>query len=121
MPVYIHPKEPPKGLSELLGYGALSGAMYGFMADTSLHALRLMCGGVFDAYPSLKIILGHLGEGLPFWMWRIDNRWTRGQRGVPRRRPGEYFMQNFWVTTSGMFGQESFECVYKVLGADRIL
>jgi len=120
-PIYIHPKEPPEPLSALLGYPSLSGAMWGFMADTSLHALRLMCGGVFDEFPRLRIILGHLGEGLPFWMWRMDNRWTRRRHKTPQRKPGDYLLANFWVTTSGMFGQEAFDCVYRVLGPERIL
>ncbi len=121
VPVYIHPKEPPEGMAQLLGYPALGGAMWGFMADTSLHALRLICGGVFDRYPKLKIVLGHLGEGIPFWLWRIDNVWSRGRRTTPKRPPGEYFRENFWVSTSGMFGEDAFACVHKVLGADRVL
>lgn len=121
VPIYIHPKEPPKGMRDLLGYPVLGGAMWGFQADVSLHALRLMCGGVFDQFPKLKIILGHLGEGIPFWLWRIDNIWSRSARKYPKRPPGEYFRENFYVTTSGMFGTEAFDCVYRVLGADRIL
>jgi predicted TIM-barrel fold metal-dependent hydrolase len=121
MPIYIHPRVPPKGMSDLLGYRALGDAMWGYMADASLHAMRLMCGGVFDAYPKLKIILGHLGEGIPFWLWRMDNRWARGKANTPKRRPGEYFNDNFHVTTSGMFGEEAFACVYRILGAEKIL
>jgi len=121
VPIYIHPKEPPKALRELLGYPVLGGAMWGFQADVSLHALRLMCGGVFERFPKLKIILGHLGEGIPFWLWRIDNIWSRSARKYPQRPPGEYFRENFYVTTSGMFGRDAFDCVYRVLGADRIL
>jgi 2,3-dihydroxybenzoate decarboxylase len=89
--------------------------------------MRLICSGVFDKYPGLKIILGHLGEALPFWLWRLDQRWQIGEiplDRVPRkllRKPSEYFKDNFLVTTSGMFWLPAFLCAYLALGADNIL
>ncbi len=121
VPVYIHPRTPPAEIMGKIGYPELSSAMWGYAADASLNALRMIFGGVFDAYPKLKIILGHLGEGLPFWSWRIDNRWTRRGAKRPPRKPSEYLAQNFWVTTSGMFGFEALHCVQQVIGSDRIL
>ncbi len=122
VPVYLHPKEPPPGLSKFFApYAALSAPMWGFSVDASLHAMRLICSGLFDEYPKLKIILGHLGEGIPFWLWRIDNRWLKDRHSVPKKPPGEYFRNNFLVTTSGMFSDAALQCVHQTLGADRIL
>ena len=97
--------------------------MWGYAAETGLHAVRLICSGVFDEYPRLKIILGHLGEALPFWQWRIDNKW---QQKTPmaknlRKKPSEYMKDNFFVTTSGMFSQPALLCALLTLGADNIL
>ena len=122
VPVYLHPKEPPRGLLELLSpYPGLPTAMWGFAAEAGLHAMRLICSGLFDAHPKLKIVLGHLGEAIPFWLWRIDNSWLKTPQTFPRRKPSEYFRENFFVTTSGMFDERAFMYVYDTLGADRIM
>jgi len=122
VPVYLHPKEPPPGLLNLLSpYPGLPTAMWGFAAEAGLHAMRLICSGLFDAHPKLNIVLGHLGEAIPFWLWRIDNSWQKGPRTFPRNKPSEYFRQNFYVTTSGMFDENAFMCVYRILGAERIM
>lgn len=122
VPVYLHPKDPPPALLGLLEpYTVLTAAMWGFGAETGLHAMRLICSGVFDAFPRLRIILGHLGEGIPFWLWRIDNRWEKSDRSTPKRRPSEYLKENIYVTTSGMFDDDALLHVYRKLGADRIL
>jgi predicted TIM-barrel fold metal-dependent hydrolase len=100
----------------------LATAMSGFAAEVSLHALRLICSGLFDQYPKLKIILGHLGEALPYWLWRLDNMWQRrAYSDKLKKLPGEYFKENFFVTTSGIFSQPPLMCAYMALGADRIL
>lgn len=122
VPIYLHPKEPPKPILDAMAiYPELTRAMWGYSVDCGLHAMRLICSGLFDAFPRLKIILGHLGEGIPFWLWRIDNRWLYTPRQNPRKPPGDYFKENFYVTTSGMFGEQAFLCVYQTLGAERIL
>ncbi len=127
-PIYIHPKAPsPDMLKPFMAYPALIGSMWGFAVDAGLHAMRLICSGVFDKYPGLKIILGHLGEALPFWLWRMDNRWERGEYSpAPKSRklmkkPSQYVKDNFFVTTSGNFWETAFMCTYSALGADRIL
>ncbi len=123
VPIYIHPRLPPADMLKFYkGYGyGLAGPGLGFAADTALHAMRLILSGAFDRYPKLKIILGHLGEGLPFWLKRIDASWARGagEKAI-RKKPSEYLRQNFWITVSGMFFEPAFLCVYLALGADRI-
>lgn len=128
VPIYLHPRRPsPDMLKPYLTYPALAGSMWGYAAETGLHAMRLIFSGVFDKYPGLKIILGHLGEALPFWLWRIDNRWLREQVASDpmskklKKKPSQYIKDNFLVTTSGMFWQPALLCVYMALGAERIL
>jgi len=96
--------------------------MCGYTAEGCLHALRLILSGLFDEYPNLKIILGHLGETIPYLMWRIDNMWrTLPEAKRLKRLPSEYFRDNFYVSTSGMFWTPAFLCAYLALGAERML
>ncbi|RPJ54883.1 MAG: amidohydrolase [Dehalococcoidia bacterium] len=131
VPVYLHPGHPPKDMIKpFMTYPILSGSMFGYAVETGLHAMRLICSGTFDRFPGLKIILGHLGEGLPFWLWRMDNRWQREKdtvynsdvaSGKLLRRPSQYLKDNFYVSTSGMFWPPALQFVQSVLGADRIM
>ena len=123
VPIYIHPRVPSPGMvGPYLDYPMLCTAMIGFAAEVSLHALRLMYSGLFDTFPRLKIILGHLGEALPYWLWRLDNIWERRFHSKKvKKRPSHYFKNNFYVTTSGIFSQPPLMCAYLALGADRIL
>lgn len=121
VPIYLHPRVPsPAMLKPYAEYGyGLAGAALGFAAETSLHAMRLILSGVFDKYPELKIILGHLGEALPFWMDRIDRKY--GSEVSIAKKPSEYIKDNFAVSFSGMFFLPAFMCVYLALGADSIV
>jgi len=124
VPVYLHPALPhPDALKAYFdGYEELARAPWGFAVDTSCHFLRLVFAGVFDAYPRLKIILGHLGEGLPFAMHRM-NEHSRGaaeRRGL-KKQPLEYLRDNLVVTTSGNWFEPAFVCTLLALGADNIL
>lgn len=123
VPIYIHPRAPsPDMVKPYLAYPMLATAMWGFGAEVSLHAIRLICSGIFDQYPRLKIILGHLGEGLPFWLWRLDNRWLLGPIGKKlSQKPSEYFRDNFVITTSGTFWHPALIHCCLALGAERIL
>jgi len=123
VPIYIHPRLPsPDMVKPYLDYPRIDSAMCGFAHEVSLHALRLICGGVFDQFPKLKIILGHLGEALPYWLWRIDSTWQKGpEANKLKKLPSQYIKDNFFVTTSGMFWQPPLICAYLALGADRIL
>ena len=90
----------------LQGHGWLMGPTWAFGQETAVHALRLMGSGLFDKYPKLQIILGHMGEGLPFSMWRVDNAnaWIPNRHNYPaKKKIGEYFQDNFHITTSGNF------------------
>jgi predicted TIM-barrel fold metal-dependent hydrolase len=99
-------------------YPGLDGAMWGYAAEAGLHAMRLICSGVFDRYPNLKIILGHLGESLPYWLWRMDQHAV----DMPAtRKPGFYVKNNFYVSTSGMFWPPAIQFACTALGVDRVL
>lgn len=131
VPIYLHPTPPsPDMIKPFMTYPILSSSMFGFAVETSLHALRLICSGTFDRFPDLKIILGNLGEGLPFWLWRLDNRWQREKDGMYKsdtisariqKKPSAYIRDNFYVSTSGMFWPPALEFVRNVLGADRMM
>ncbi len=119
IPIYLHPRIPSQDmLKPYLDYPLLCSPILGFSAEASLHALRLMCSGAFDEFPGLKIILGHLGEALPFFMKRMDSKWLFMNT---RKKPGEYLCNNFFVSTSGMFWEPPLICSCMALGADRIL
>ena len=129
-PIYLHPNFPAESMIEPYSRYGMMGALWGFAADCSLHVVRLILAGVFDQFPSLQIVLGHLGEGLPFWLGRLDNRYANILRrggleplGMKRlaRQPSEYFRSNFYVTTSGMNTQPPLDFVLQMLGADRVL
>jgi 2,3-dihydroxybenzoate decarboxylase len=103
----------------------LAGPTLGFIAETSLHAIRLILSGVFDQYPQLKIILGHMGEGLPFWLSRVDILWQSDSMQSEfspkmKKRPSDYLKDNFVFTISGVFFEPAFLCTYLAMGADRI-
>ncbi len=125
VPFYLHPRSPLVTWAKIYeGHDWMRGASWGFGQETATHALRLMGSGLFDACPGLKIIIGHLGECLPFGLWRIDNRaaWTGFKPGYRARLPiAEYFHRNFWITTSGNFRTQSLIDVMLEVGADRIL
>jgi 5-carboxyvanillate decarboxylase len=125
LPFYLHPHEPsPAMLGPFADYG-LFFAGWGFAAEAGLHAMRIIMCGVLERFPKLKIVLGHMGEGIPFWLQRIDNRYQLQVRlGAVRkmpRLPSEYFLENFVITTSGVCSGPALDLSIEVLGANRIL
>jgi len=124
VPIYLHPTLAHPGAldSYFRGYEELARAGWGFAIDTSCHFLRIVFAGVFDAYPKLRIILGHLGEGLPFAMHRLNDHTARAaaRRGL-KRAPIDYLRENLLVTTSGNWYEPAFVCTLLALGADNIL
>jgi 5-carboxyvanillate decarboxylase len=125
VPVYIHARLPSNQMVKAyMGYPGLALAFWGYGAETGLHAVRLICSGVFEKYPGLKIILGHLGEALPFWLWRMDRRWSAGAGGSGSgyaNKPSDYFRNNFYITTSGNFWFPPLQECLLATGADKIL
>src|SRR5215470_2951804 len=123
VPLYLHPRSPLATRQQAYeGYPWLAASPWGFAVETSIHALRLMASGLFDEYPKLKLIIGHLGEGLPFGIWRVDHRISRGS-GSPRAKlpMSHYLRENFYITTSGNFRTQALTNVILEVGADRIL
>ena len=123
VPFYLHPRAPlPSRQQAYEGQAWIAGSPWGYAVETSIHALRLMGSGLFDEFPKLQIILGHLGEGLPFGMWRVDNRISRLQLAVKARRPMSYYLrENFYITTSGVFRTQALTDVVLEVGPDRVL
>ena len=123
VPFYLHPREPLTDKQQCYeGYRWLAGSPWGFGVETSIHALRLMASGLFDEYPKLKLIIGHLGEGLPFGIWRVDHRISRGSGKPKAKLPmSHYLRENFYITTSGNFRTQALNNVMLEVGADRIL
>lgn len=127
-PLYLHPRVPaPAMVQPYVDYG-LTNAIWGFAADTGLHAMRLIMSGLFDRHPELTIVLGHMGEAIPYWFWRIDNMATKARRqaaaGGPRgpsKLPSEYFRKNFYITTSGVNSHANLKFAIDLLGSDRIM
>jgi predicted TIM-barrel fold metal-dependent hydrolase len=125
VPIFLHPALPhPAALKAYFeGYeDIMARPGWGFAVDTSIHFLRILFAGVFDAYPNLQLILGHLGEGLPFAMHRLnDHTHLAARRRGLARTPIEYIHDNLYVTTSGNWYEPAFLCTLRALGADRIL
>lgn len=125
MPIYLHPREPaPSMVGPYLDYG-LFFAGWGFAAETGLHAMRLIMSGTFDRYPKLRIVLGHMGEGLPFWLQRIDNRYKLevkiGAVAKLPKLPSQYFLDHFVITTAGVTSMPALRLCLDELGVERIL
>ena len=124
VPIYLHPSKPHPSVMKAYfdGYEELALGAWGFGIDTGTHFLRLVFAGVFDAFPKLKIILGHLGEGLPFMLHRLNDqtRLAAARRGL-KRTPAEYLTDNLMVTCSGNFSSAAFLCTVMALGIGNVM
>ncbi|WP_022899918.1 amidohydrolase family protein [Humibacter albus] len=126
-PIYLHPRFP--GVLGPYDAHGLQGAIWGYQAEAGLHAMRLIFSGVFDRHPGLTIVLGHLGEGIPYWLKRVDNRHAFATRvpgaagEMPRLEltPSEYFRRNFAITTSGMGDPAVLDLALDAVGEDNIM
>lgn len=125
VPIYLHPADPDKTVTERYyapydkSHPMLTRAAWGFGVEAGTQAIRLILSGVFQKHPGLKILLGHFGEALPFWLPRIH---------ASLQRPGGdavdfdgIFRRNFWITTSGFFSDNALSCCLNVMDPDRIL
>jgi 2,3-dihydroxybenzoate decarboxylase len=125
VPLYIHPSVPVPAVIDayyrdyLADFPGLQSAGWGFTVETATHAIRMVLSGMFQEYPNLKIILGHMGESIPFSIWRINNGLSRpGNKPLKFR---ETFSSHFWITTSGNFSTPALLCSMMEMGVDRIL
>jgi predicted TIM-barrel fold metal-dependent hydrolase len=125
VPIYFHPSVPHPAVMDAYykeyakDFSMVIRAAWGYTVETATQAIRLVLSGVFETHPRLKIILGHLGETLPFLVWRIDHALSRpGQKSVSFR---DVFTNNFYITTSGNFSDPALLCCVMEMGVDRIL
>jgi 5-carboxyvanillate decarboxylase len=128
VPLYLHPNSPSAGLIQPLLQRGLDGAIYGFGVDTGMHLLAIITSGAFDRFPKLKIVVGHLGEALPFWLFRLDymHRATVNSKRYAvlkplQRKISEYLKENVYVTSSGMAWAPAIQFCQQVLGTERVL
>jgi len=127
-PLYIHPQTPPDSMIGPMLEAGLDGAIFGFGVETGMHLLRLMTIGIFDRYPDLQIIVGHGGEALPYWLYRLNFMHLAGVRSnrYERMKPLKkdlfaYMRENVMVTTSGLAWEPAIKFAIEVLGEDRVM
>jgi 2,3-dihydroxybenzoate decarboxylase len=127
-PIYMHPGTPSKDMVRPMMSRGLDGSIYGFSVETAVHLLRIVISGVLDRYPKLKFVVGHCGEAIPFWLYRLDHMhaaMVKAKRYATvqplERKISEYVKQNFWITTSGMAWVPAIEFCQRVLGIDRVM
>lgn len=122
VPFYLHPTNAYVTPHVLNGHPELHGATWGWGVETGSHALRLLFGGVFDRFPSLKVVVGHMGEALPFLRWRYDSRFHAYPMGVTlERAPSAYFGTNILITTSGVCSHPSLVGAIGEMGEDGVM
>ncbi|MFE1835708.1 amidohydrolase family protein [Streptomyces sviceus] len=124
VPLYLHPANGVDTAHVFSGHPELVGPMWSWGLDTATHVLRLIFGGVFDDFPKAKLLLGHMGEGLPYVLWRLDSRWGfHAHHGIElkRERPSEYIRHNLYITTSGVCSSAPLLAALLSMGADHIL
>ena len=122
VPVYIHPSPVKPAIVEAFfkDHGAaLQGSPLGFGLETLTHTFRLITSGVFDAYPTLKIIVGHLGETAPFTLWRTEHNLEKVMK-LPKSF-SDYYKTHFWLTTSGAFSNSALACAIAEMGVERVM
>lgn len=127
VPIYIHPREPASGMREIMAGPVAGGPAWAYGVEVGTHILKLISAGVFDRFPKLRIVVGHMGEALPFWLPRIDNRYVAmrgsmfGAAKPMQRMPSDYIRENIWVTTSGMNYWPQLRMTLEVMGRDRVM
>jgi len=128
VPIYIHPRGMSRDIIKPFVEAGLDGAIYGFGVETGLHLLRIITKGVFDRYPNLKIIVGHMGEALPFWMFRLEYmheatvRSNRYESMKPlKRKMSDYLRDNVYITSSGVGWEPAVRFSQQVLGIDNVM
>ncbi len=124
VPIYLHVSEPSRDSMKMYnGYPELTGPTWGWGVETATHALRIIVSGVFDAFPKAMLILGHLGESLPYLLGRLDEGYGYAAFGPKKlkRLLSEYIKENVLITTSGLYHPEALVCAISAMGAERVL
>jgi len=128
VPIYLHPQTPPREMIGPFLEAGLDGAVFGFGVETGFHALRLISSGAFDRFEKLQVILGHMGEALPFWLYRLDYMYGAGLKAKRypfqpqlRGRISDYLRNNFHFTNSGVAWEPAIKFTQAVIGEDRVL
>lgn len=122
VPIYLHPGNPQHMPASYKDQHELAGPLWGWTVETGTHALRLVFSGLFDQFPSLKIILGHMGETIPYLLWRLDSRWNIIKHHKQlKKTPSQYIKEHFYVTTSGMCSNGPLNCAIQELGEERVM
>jgi predicted TIM-barrel fold metal-dependent hydrolase len=123
VPIYIHPRSPVPAMAAAYRKYQLEHAIWGYAVEVGLHAVRLILSGVFDRFPKLRIVIGHMGENIPYALYRLDYMATNYPFDRPKLRgkPSDYFRQNFAITTSGVNWMPALELCLKVLGPDNVM
>jgi predicted TIM-barrel fold metal-dependent hydrolase len=123
VPVYLHPRNPIATEQRAYeGHPWLLNSAWAFAVETAIAALRLLGSGLFDEYPSLQLVIGHLGERIPFDLWRVDHRIRKSPQGIPAKKTmAEYFRSNVHLTTSGNFHDSTFHFTVAEVGIDRVM
>jgi 5-carboxyvanillate decarboxylase len=127
-PLYLHPNTPPKNMIGPMVEAGLDGAIFGFGVETGLHLLRIITAGVFDRFPKLQIIVGHMGEALPYWMYRLDYMHAAGVKAARyecmkplKRKVSDYLRENVYITNSGVAWEPAIKFAQQVIGLDRVM
>lgn len=123
VPLYLHPTPAYKAWDLVAGYPELAMAAWGWSAETGAHALRIVVGGVFDRFPKARMILGHMGETIPLYLWRIDSRMhdKLSKRGLKKQKPSDYIKQHVAITTSGVFDDAPLLHAIRAIGLPSIM
>lgn len=122
-PIYIHPRSPSPAMAAPMTDYNMSGALWGFGVEAGTHAVRLIASGTLDRFPKLKVVFGHMGEAIPYWLSRLDINAVPGADSRIKNQllPSEYFRRNLWIAVTGMPDPLVLQYCVKKIGADRIL
>ena len=124
-PLYLHPRDMHPGVPAVMKVPGFT-VGWGYATEASIHVIRLMAGGVFDRFPKLRLVIGHMGEAMPFWIDRMDNRYewefnSSGNKKPMKRLPSDYLRDNFHITTSGMNYWPQLKLAIEVMGIDKVM
>lgn len=120
--IYIHPRAPSDGMAAPFRDYRMETAVWGYGVEVGTHAVRLMLSGALDRFERLTIVLGHMGEAVPFWLWRLDYMGSPARRRSPHQRPpSEYFRRNFAITTSGVEDSLALRYCIDKIGVERVM